>query len=130
MRTLSLLAVLFSVLAQFSPTACSLVHFLDRDGVINVSPAPGDTHARSRKRIPHLCLSCQTCRCRGRNGTHLAGFAEEVSYRLAVQFMLQQPILQHFEMGRKWELALAHYRSLPNRQQRTARSASAFTTAP
>jgi len=32
-----------------------------------------------------------------------------------LQFTLQQPILYHSDMGREWDLALAHYRSVPDR---------------
>ncbi|HKW96480.1 MAG TPA: TlpA disulfide reductase family protein [Bryobacteraceae bacterium] len=34
----------------------------------------------------------------------------------SLQFKLQQPILQHSELRREWDLALAHYRALADRQ--------------
>jgi hypothetical protein len=42
--------------------------------------------------------------------------AKKYLHDWALQFKLQQPILQHSELRGEWDLALAHYRALPDRQ--------------
>jgi hypothetical protein len=98
MRTLALLAVLSSSLsAQSNRTACSLT-------------AEVETEYLTLPSMSDLSLSWEERYAPRRD------LAKKYPTDWPLQFMLQQPILQHSDMRLEWDLALAHYRSLPDRQ--------------
>ena len=96
MRTLALLAVLSSsVLAQSNRAACSLAPDIEKEYL--ALPSMFDLSKSWEERYaPRRAL------------------AEKYSADWPLQFTLQQPILQLFDIGREWDLALAHYRALPD----------------
>ena len=98
MRTIALLSVLCtSVCAQSNPTACSLSPALEKE-------------YRALPSMSDLSLSWEE-----RYGPH-RDLAKKYPTDWPLQFAIQQSILQHFDMGREWDLALSYYRSLPDRQ--------------
>src|SRR5580704_7246428 len=97
MRTLALLTVLSSsVFAQSNRTVCSLTPEVETEYL--TLPAMSD-----------LSLSWEERYAPRRD------LAKKYPTNWPLQFMLQQPILYHSDMGREWDLALSHYRSLPDR---------------
>ena len=96
MRTLALLAVLSSsVLAQSNHAACSLAPDIEKEYL--ALPSMFDLSKSWEERYaPRRAL------------------ADKYSADWPLQFTLQQPILQLFDIGREWDLALAHYRALPD----------------
>ena len=98
MRAMALWSVLcLSVCAQPNPTACSLSPEMERE--FSALPSMSD-----------LSLSWD-----GRYAPR-RDLAKKYPEDWSLQFKLQQPILQHSDLRREWDLALAHYRALPDRQ--------------
>jgi hypothetical protein len=61
------------------------------------------------------CLPCRTCPLSWEERyAPRRDLAKKYPDDWPLQFTLQQPILPHFDMGREWDLALVHYRSLPD----------------
>ena len=97
MRTVALLAALSSVvLAQSDRTSCSIP--LDVESEYRSLPSMSDLSRSWEERYaPRRAL------------------AKKYPYDWPLQFALQVPILQHSDMGREWDLAIEHYRALPDR---------------
>jgi hypothetical protein len=96
MRTAALLSVLtVSVCAQSSPNACSLDPGVEKE-------------YRALPSMSDLSLSWEE-----RYGPRRE-LAKRYLTDWPLQFMLQQPILHGISISREFELALAHYRSLPD----------------
>jgi len=97
MRTAALVAVLSSVaFAQSDRTACSIGP--DAESEFSNLPSMADLSLSWQERYaPRRALAKK----------YLADWP--------LQFTLQTPILQHSDLGREWDSAIEHYRSLPDR---------------
>src|SRR6476469_4520423 len=97
MRTAALLAVLSSLaFGQSNRTACSIAPDVEID--YRSLPSMSDLSRSWEERYsPRRAL------------------AKRYVADWPLQFMLQTPILPHGDMGREWDLAIEHYRALPDR---------------
>src|SRR5579872_138817 len=97
MRLIALLTILtFPVLAQSNRTACSLASDVENEYL--ALPSMSDLSRSWEERYaPRRDLT------------------KKYPDDWPLQFMLQQPILQHSEISREWDLALSHYRALSDR---------------
>jgi hypothetical protein len=97
MRTAALLAVLSSVaFGQSNRTACSIAPDVEID--YRSLPSMSDLSRSWEERYaPRRAL------------------AKKYLTDWPLQLMLQSPILMHGDMGREWDVAIEHYRALPDR---------------
>ncbi|MGH9721707.1 MAG: hypothetical protein ACRD8O_15985 [Bryobacteraceae bacterium] len=97
MRVLSVLVILSgAVFGQSNRTACSLTPGLAQQYAA-LPPMPDLTLSFEERMAPRRAL------------------AKAYPADWPLQFLLQEPISGQFTLGREWDAAIAHYRSLPDR---------------